>query len=136
MRWLRVEQATRWQTNAELVAQRTSAAQVRVLVLHGAKGLSSLAASQSMAVELLEHCVDTTVINGVHWGTWLVFAAIMSHFLELGTELELLGSGCNVDLTEDQVDALSTQAHPSSDLLASYVLPLVAHGSSNNTGRG
>jgi hypothetical protein len=35
-----------------------------------------------------------------------VLGAALSHFLELGNELELLGSGRNVDLTEDQVDAL------------------------------
>jgi hypothetical protein len=38
-----------------------------------------------------------------------VLATALSHFLELGAELELLGSRCNVDLTEDHVDALWTQ---------------------------
>jgi hypothetical protein len=32
--------------------------------------------------------------------------ATLSHFLELDSELEILRSGCNADITEDQVDAL------------------------------
>jgi hypothetical protein len=48
--------------------------------------------------------------NRVHWDTWSTLAAALSRFSELGTELELLGSGRNADLTEDQVDALWTQA--------------------------
>jgi hypothetical protein len=43
-----------------------------------------------------------------------VLATALSHFLELGTELELLGSVCNADLMEDQVDALWTQVCPTS----------------------
>jgi hypothetical protein len=45
-----------------------------------------------------------------------------------GTELELLSSGRNADLTEDQVDTLWTEACPASDSPASYVLPSVARG--------
>jgi hypothetical protein len=33
--------------------------------------------------------------------------ATLSLFLELETELELLGYGCNADLMEDQVDAVT-----------------------------
>jgi hypothetical protein len=38
--------------------------------------------------------------NGVHWVTYLALAATLSHFLDLGTELELLGSGRNTDMIE------------------------------------
>jgi hypothetical protein len=37
-----------------------------------------------------------------------VLVAALSHFLELDSELELLGSGCNADLMKDQVDAFWT----------------------------
>jgi hypothetical protein len=56
-------------------------------------------------VKLLEGRIDATVANGVHWGTQSALVAALSHFPELGPELELLGSGCNAGLTEDQVDA-------------------------------
>jgi hypothetical protein len=36
--------------------------------------MSSLAASLSSAVELLEGCIDAEGANGVHWGTWSVVA--------------------------------------------------------------
>jgi hypothetical protein len=71
----------------------------------------------SLVVELLEGRIDAAAANGVRWGTRLALAATLSHFLELGTELELLGSGCNAVLTKDQVDALWTQARNASDLL-------------------
>jgi hypothetical protein len=35
-------------------------------------------------------------------------AATLSHFLELGAELKLLGSRCNAGLTEDQTNTLLT----------------------------
>jgi hypothetical protein len=76
------------------------------LVLKRADGLSSLAASLSSAVELLEDHIDATATNGVYWGTWSALSGTVSHFLEQGTELELHGSGRNVDQMEDQVDAL------------------------------
>jgi hypothetical protein len=47
--------------------------------------------------------------------------ATLSHFLELDSELEILRSGCNADITEDQVDALWTQVCVASDSLASHV---------------
>jgi hypothetical protein len=63
-----------------------------------------------------------------------VLVAALLNFSELGTELELLGSGCNVDPTEDQMDILWTQMCPASDSLASYVLPSVARSSSDGMG--
>jgi hypothetical protein len=47
-----------------------------------------------------------------------VLPTAMSHFAELGVELELPGSRRNADLSEDSVDALWTRVHPTSDLLA------------------
>jgi hypothetical protein len=38
-------------------------------------------------------------------------ATVISHFLELEAELELIGSGCNAHLMEDLVDALWAQTH-------------------------
>jgi hypothetical protein len=36
-------------------------------------------------------------------GTRLALTAILSHFLKLELELELLGSGYNADLTNDEI---------------------------------
>jgi hypothetical protein len=87
---------------------RTSATQVRNLVLDRADRLSSLAASLSMVVDLLEGRVDAAAANGVCCGTRATLVAVLSHFLELELEpeLELLESGRNMDQMEDQVDAL------------------------------
>jgi hypothetical protein len=60
---------------------------------------------------------------GVHWGTHSALAAALSYFPELGTKLELLGSGYNIDLIEDQMDTLWAQARSTSDSLVSYVSP-------------
>jgi hypothetical protein len=106
------------EADAELEALQTSAARVQGLVLDNIDGLSSLAASLSMVVELLEGQIDTTTTNGVCWGTRSALVAAMSHFLELKSELQLLGSGCNADLTEDQADALWTWVRMASDSLA------------------
>jgi hypothetical protein len=106
------------EADAELEALQTSAARVQGLVLDNIDGLSSLAASLSMVVELLDGQIDTTTTNGVCWGTRSTLVAAMSHFLELKSELQLLGSGCNVDLTEDQADALWTRVRMASDSLA------------------
>jgi hypothetical protein len=79
-------------------------------VLESADETSSLAVSLSSVAELLEGCIDFTAANRVRWGTQSVLVAALLHFPELGTELRLLGSGCNADLVEHQVDALLTQA--------------------------
>jgi hypothetical protein len=63
--WLGVEQAARWEMDAELEALSTSAAQVWDMVLDGADGPSSFMTSLSMATELLEGCVETVTVNGV-----------------------------------------------------------------------
>jgi hypothetical protein len=115
---LRVELDEWREADAELEALQTSAARVQGLVLDNIDGLSSLAASLSTVVELLDGQIDTTTTNGVCWGTRSTLVAAMSHFLELKSELQLLGSGCNVDLTEDQADALWTRVRMASDSLA------------------
>jgi hypothetical protein len=65
-----------------------------------------LAAVVSSVVKLLEDRIITATTNRVRWGTWSTLAVTLSHFLELWTELELLGSGRNVDLMNDPMDAL------------------------------
>jgi hypothetical protein len=65
-------------------------------VLDGANESSSLVVSLSTAA----------AANGVRWETRSVLVAALSHFSELETKLELLRSGRNTDLMEDQVDAL------------------------------
>jgi hypothetical protein len=75
-------------------------------VLGSVDGLSSLATSMSRATELLEGRIDTTTTNRVHWGSRSVLVGSVSHFLELKTEPEALGSGRSIDLTEDEADAL------------------------------
>jgi hypothetical protein len=65
-----------------------------------------LATSLSAVVELLEGWIDVVTANGVRWGTRFALVAALSPFPELEAKHELLGSGCNVDLIDDQVDAL------------------------------
>jgi hypothetical protein len=55
--------------DAELGALWTSTARVQDMVLGNADGPSSLVASLSMVVELLEGRIDTVATNGVCWGT-------------------------------------------------------------------
>jgi hypothetical protein len=120
--------------DAELEALWTSAARVRELVLENADRSSSLVASLSAAVELLEGRVDTAAANRVRWATLLALVAALSHFSELNTELELLRSGRNADMREDQVDALWTQVCVASDSLASHVLPSIPHNPHDGMG--
>jgi hypothetical protein len=83
-------------------------------VLGGADGPSSLAASVSTAAELLEDRIDDAAANGVRWGSRSALAAAMSHFIELKTDLEVLGFGHSADLVEDEADALWTQVRAAS----------------------
>jgi hypothetical protein len=68
--------------------------------------MSSLAMLMSLATELIKDSVDVVAANGVSCGTRSVLGTALSHFPELDTELELLRSGRNTGLMEDQVDAL------------------------------
>jgi hypothetical protein len=120
--------------NTELEALRTLVVWVRDMVLDRANESSSLAASMSMVAELFKGRFDAMTTNGVHWGTRSTLITTLLHFLELEVELELLGSGHNAALTEDQVDTLWLLAHRISDLLALHVLPLVARGPPDGAG--
>jgi hypothetical protein len=71
-----------------------------------------------MTTELVKDRVDAAAANRVRWGTRSTLVAALLHLLELETDLELLRSGCNMDLTEDHVDALWTRMRPTSDSLA------------------
>jgi hypothetical protein len=88
----------------------------------------------STVAELLEGRVYAAAANGVRWGSRSALVATVSHFLELKTELELLGSGRSVDLTEDEADTLRIQVRAASDSLASHVRSLVARNPPNVVG--
>jgi hypothetical protein len=64
--------------------------------------------SMSTVAELLEGQIDTVAANVVRWGSHSALVATVSHFPELDTDLEVLGSGHSVGLTMDEVDALSS----------------------------
>jgi hypothetical protein len=68
-------------------------------------------------------------------GTRTALVAALSHFLELKSELEMLGSRSNANLTEDQAYALWTWVRVASDSLASHVPPSVAHSPPDGMGQ-
>jgi hypothetical protein len=68
----------------------------------------SLLVALSSTVEQNEGRVYAAATNGVHWGARLALTTILSHFLEVELELELLGSGYNVDMSKDEMEALWT----------------------------
>jgi hypothetical protein len=76
-----VELAAQWEADAELEALQTLAAQVWDMVLGSVDVLSSLTASMSVAVELLEGQIDTATTNGVRWEFRYAIVAPVSHFL-------------------------------------------------------
>jgi hypothetical protein len=92
--------------DVELEALWTLATWFKDFVLDQAEGPSSLAASLSTAVELLEGWVNATAVNGVCWGTRSALVTALSHFPELEAELELHRSVCNAAMLEDLVDVL------------------------------
>jgi hypothetical protein len=59
-------------------------------VLERSDMTSSLVAALSLAMELLEDRIDAVAANGIHRGTRSMLTAALSHFTELGIELELL----------------------------------------------
>jgi hypothetical protein len=103
-------------------------------VLKGYDEMPSLAASLSLAADLIKGHIDDTAANGVRWGDRLALIAALSHFPELETKLELLGSGRNANLTEGQLDALWIQMHRASESLALSIPPSVARDSPDDTG--
>jgi hypothetical protein len=134
IRRLEVELTTRWQVDAKLEALQTLAAWVWDLVLDNIDGPSSLLAYLSMVVKLLEGQIDVVAANGVCWGTRSALVTTLSHFLELKSELELLGPRRNVDLIEDQTDALWPLVDAASDSLASLVPSSIARDHPDEVG--
>jgi hypothetical protein len=61
-------QEERWEEDAKLMAQPSSAAQVQDLVLRGSDGMPSLATSLSSVADLIKGHVDAATANGVRWG--------------------------------------------------------------------
>jgi hypothetical protein len=99
----------------------TSATLVQDLILGEAGGPSSPAMSLSMVAEEIENRINTVAANGVQWGTRSALVATLSHYLKLKSRLELLGSRCNGDLSDDQADALWPLVSTTLDSLASLV---------------
>jgi hypothetical protein len=63
--------------------------------------MSSLVTLLSSIMEPIEDRIDAMATNGIRCGTRSAIVGTLSHFPELKTELELLGSGSSIDLTED-----------------------------------
>jgi hypothetical protein len=112
---LEAEVAVQQLVDDKLETLWTLAARVQDLVLGNCDRPSSLATSLSMVVQLLEDQIDTTTAIGIRWGTRSAFVAALLHFLKLKTEVELLGSWRNLDLTEDQADTLWPLVSAASD---------------------
>jgi hypothetical protein len=72
--------------------------------------------------------------NGVQWGTQSALVAALLRFPDVKSELELLGSRRNVDLTDDQVDALWPLVSAALDSLVSLVPSSIAHDPPNDAG--
>jgi hypothetical protein len=79
-RLLSVELAARREADTELDTLWTSSTWIRDFMLDGADGPSSLVASLSMVVELLEGHIDAAATNGVRWGTQSALVATLLHF--------------------------------------------------------
>jgi hypothetical protein len=105
-RCVRVELDSRREAKAKLEALHSLTARVRGLVLGDANGSSTQATFMSAVAELLEGPIDTVAAYGVRWESRSALVAAISHFLELDVDLEVLGSGRSMGLTEDEVDAL------------------------------
>jgi hypothetical protein len=116
------------------VALRSSTVRVQDLVLGGADGPFSLTTSMSTVVELVGNRIDAAAANGVSWGSRSALVAVVLHFLELDADLEVLGSGRSVGLTDNEVDALWSRVCAASDSLASHVPSLVARNPPDSVG--
>jgi hypothetical protein len=119
--------------DAKLEALWTSAALVWDLVQGEADGPSSLATSLSTVAKEVESQINTTAANGVRWGTQSMLVTASSHFPELKSDLELLGSGRNTDLHDEQADVFWPLVSMASDSLSSLVTSLFARDPLDNT---
>jgi hypothetical protein len=68
----------RREVDVVLEALQTLVARVLDLVLGNADESSSMVASLSAVVELLEGRIDIVAANGVRWGTWSALVAALS----------------------------------------------------------
>jgi hypothetical protein len=103
------------------------ATRVQALVLERSGEAPSLAVVLSLTTDLIEGHIDVAVSNRVHWVTRLVLTAVLSHFLDLVLELELLGSGYNADLAKDEMEVFQTRTCWALESLSSRVHLSVAH---------
>jgi hypothetical protein len=85
-------------------------------------------------VELHEDRIDAATTNGIRWGSCSTLVAVVSHFQELKTDLEVIKSGRSMEVTEDEADALWSRVRAASDLLVSYVPSSVAHNPPDSMG--
>jgi hypothetical protein len=74
-------------------------------VLGRSDEMPSPAVALSPSTELIKGHFNAAAINAVHCGAWLALTAVMSHFDELESKLELLGSWYNADLMKDEMEA-------------------------------
>jgi hypothetical protein len=79
--WLWTEKAIRREVDTKLQALWSSIAGVRDLVLERLDWTSSLVATLSSAVELIEDHMDTMATNRYRWDIRSVLVATMSHSL-------------------------------------------------------
>jgi hypothetical protein len=98
------------------------------LVLREPDGVPPLAVALSPSCRSgpSETQVSAATLNGVQWGARLALSAVLSHFLELEVELDLLGSSYNADLSCDKMETLWTQTRRASKPLSSWVPPSAA----------
>jgi hypothetical protein len=66
----------------------------------------AVALSPSSPSQLTETQVNAAAINGVQWGAWLALTTVLSHFLKLEVELDLLVSKYNTNLMSDEMEVL------------------------------
>jgi hypothetical protein len=111
----------------ELEHLQSSVVWVQDLVLGDVDGSSLLATSMSVVAEQLEGWIDATTANGVCWGSHYALVVTVSHFPELYTDREVLGSGRKARFTKDEVVALWSKVRTAVDSLASHVPSLFAH---------
>jgi hypothetical protein len=109
------------------------AVQIQDLVLDDVGGSSLMAASMSVVTEHLEGRIDAAAANGVRWGSRSTLVVAVSHFLELDTDLEVLGSRHDTGLIEDEVNALWSWVRATTDSQASHVPSSVAHNPLDST---
>jgi hypothetical protein len=132
--WLKVEQVTRWEVEAELEDMRSSAALVRDLVLDDVGGSSLMATSMSAVTEQLEGWIDAATTNRVCWGSHSALVVMVLLFPELDADLEVLGSGHNAGLAKDEINPLRFRVCAVVDSLSSHIPSSVARSPPDSVG--